>query len=163
MEGMEMRKLIVAALMICLALGANTSLANDKIKLGYGGALLGNLASYGLSSYYGMEYAVLKANAAGGLLGRQIEIVREDDGCDPALASSAATKLVGDGLSTIIGHTCSGATRSALSVYNNNVILISASATEVSLTADGANPYFFRTTPRDDAQSTLEVQLLKKM
>ncbi|MGL4209805.1 MAG: branched-chain amino acid ABC transporter substrate-binding protein, partial [Candidatus Adiutrix sp.] len=48
-------------------------------------------------------------------------------------------------------------------VYNNNVILISASATEVSLTADGANPYFFRTTPRDDAQSTLEVQLLKKM
>ncbi len=160
-----MRRFLVALMATVMVLGAAALGAQENkepLKIGFGGALLGNLASYGLSGFYGMEYAVLKANAAGGVLGRQIEIVKEDDGCDPALASTAATKLMGGGLTVGIGHTCSGATRSALSVYGNKVLLISPSATEVSLTTDGANPYFFRTTPRDDAQSSLQIKLLKK-
>ena len=159
-----MRKLAVLVLAMMMAMGSSLLWAQDDketIKIGFGGALLGNLASYGLSGFYGAEYAVLKANAEGGLLGKQIEIVREDDGCDPALASSAATKLMGSGLTVVIGHTCSGATRSALSVYGNNVLTISPSATEVSLTEDGQNPFFLRTTPRDDAQSSLWIKLLK--
>ena len=161
-----MRKLVVAALAMVMALGSSLLLAQDEkkepLKIGYGGALLGNLASYGLSSFYGMEYVVLKTNAAGGLLGRQIEVVREDDGCDPAMASSAAAKLAGSGIKVGIGHTCSGATASALSAYNNGVLLISASATEVSLTSTGDNPYFFRTIMRDDAQADLQVEFVKK-
>jgi branched-chain amino acid transport system substrate-binding protein len=159
-----MRKAMTALAATVLALGAGGLMAADQdtIKIGYGGALLGNLASYGLSGFYGLEYAVLQANAKGGVLGKQIEIVKEDDGCDPAMATNAATKLASGGIKVVNGHTCSGATRSALSVYGDNVLLISPSATEVSLTTDGAHPYFFRTTPRDDAQSTLEVQLLKK-
>jgi branched-chain amino acid transport system substrate-binding protein len=159
-----MRKLMVLALTMMMAMGSSLLWAQDNketIKIGFGGALLGNLASYGLSGFYGLEYAVLKANAEGGVLGKQIEIVREDDGCDPALASSAATKLMGSGLKRVLGHTCSGATRSALSVYGADVLTMSSSATEVSLTEDGQNPFFFRTTPRDDAQSSLWVQLLK--
>jgi branched-chain amino acid transport system substrate-binding protein len=151
--------MVMAAMM---ALGSSFALAqDDTVKIGFGGALLGNLASYGLSNFYGVEYAVLKANAEGGLFGKQIEIISEDDGCDPALASSAATKLMGSGLTVVLGHTCSGATRSALSVYGPNVLTMSSSATEVSLTEDGQNPYFFRTTPRDDAQSGLWIKLIK--
>ncbi|MDR1545527.1 MAG: branched-chain amino acid ABC transporter substrate-binding protein [Deltaproteobacteria bacterium] len=133
----------------------------ETLKVGYGGALLGNLATYGLSDLYGLEFAVEQVNAAGGVLGRQIEIVPEDDGCDPALASTASEKLLSRGLKLIFGHTCSGATRSALSVYGNNALVISSSATDVSLTDDGAHPYFFRTTPRDDAQSKLQVELVR--
>jgi len=161
-----MRKFAAVVLTMVMALGSSVLLAqNDKepLKIGFGGALLGNLASYGLSGFYGVEYAVLKANAAGGVLGRQIEILREDDGCDPALASTAATKLAGSGLTIVMGHTCSGATRSALSVYGDTMLVVSPSATEVSLTDDGAHPYFFRTTPRDDAQSSMQIQLLKKL
>ncbi|UQZ89036.1 branched chain amino acid ABC transporter substrate-binding protein [Deltaproteobacteria bacterium Smac51] len=159
-----MRKFAVLVMAMVMAMGSTLLWAQDDketIKIGFGGALLGNLASYGLSGFYGVEYAVLKTNAEGGLLGKQIEIVREDDGCDPALASSAATKLMGSGLTVVVGHTCSGATRSALSVYGDNVLAISPSATEVSLTEDGKSPYFFRTTPRDDAQSSLWIKLLK--
>ncbi|MDR0882494.1 MAG: branched-chain amino acid ABC transporter substrate-binding protein [Candidatus Adiutrix sp.] len=134
----------------------------ETLKIGYGGALLGNLASYGLSGFYGMEYAVLKANAQGGLLGRQVEIIREDDGCDPALASSAAAKLTGSGVKLVLGHTCSGATASALSVYGQNMLLISPSATEISLTEGAGNPYFFRTIMRDDAQADLQIEFVKK-
>ena len=140
----------------------NEASATETIKVGFGGALLGNLASYGLSGLYGLEYVVLKTNASGGLLGRQVEIVTEDDGCKPALASSAAAKLAGDGVTLILGHTCSGATSSALSAYGNKVLLISPSATEVNLTEGGKNPYFFRTIMRDDVQADLQVAFLKK-
>jgi branched-chain amino acid transport system substrate-binding protein len=134
----------------------------EPMKIGYGGALLGNLAAYGLSGFYGLEYAVLKTNAAGGRMGRQIEVTREDDGCDPALAATAATKLAGSGVKVVLGHTCSGATNSALSVYGSNMLLVSPSATEVSLTESGRNPYFFRTIMRDDAQADLQVEFIKK-
>ncbi len=161
-----MRKLAAAALAMVMTLGANFLMAQDgnkdPLKIGYGGALLGNLASYGLSGFYGLEYVVLKANASGGVLGRQVELVKEDDGCDPALASSAATKLSGSGVKLVLGHTCSGATASALSVYGKNMLLISPSATEVSLTESGSNPYFFRTIMRDDAQADLQVEFVKQ-
>jgi branched-chain amino acid transport system substrate-binding protein len=129
-------------------------------KVGFGGALNGNLASYGRSNLFGIEYAINQINAKGGLLGKNVELVMQDDSCDPALASSAANKLKSEGLTLILGHTCSGATRSALSVYSNSAIVISSSATENSLTFDGQNPYFFRTTPYDSAQSKLQVDLL---
>jgi branched-chain amino acid transport system substrate-binding protein len=136
--------------------------AATPITIGYGGALLGDLAAYGKSGFYGLEYAVLKTNAAGGLTGRQIEIIQEDDGCDPALAATAATKLSGSGVKVVLGHTCSGATNSALSVYGSNMLLVSPSATEVSLTESGRNPYFFRTIMRDDAQADLMVEFVQK-
>jgi branched-chain amino acid transport system substrate-binding protein len=156
-----MRKLLILALSLCLGLASTAASAQDTIKLGFGGALLGNLATYGLSNLYGLEYAVNAQNAKGGLLGKKLEIVSEDDACDPALASTAAAKLSSAGLNIILGHTCSGATRSALSVYGNKALVLSSSATEVSLTDDGEHPFFFRTTPRDDAQSSLQVKLLR--
>ncbi|MDR2935134.1 MAG: branched-chain amino acid ABC transporter substrate-binding protein [Candidatus Adiutrix sp.] len=159
-----MRKITLAILALALLVSGPLSAQNnpEPFKIGYGGALLGNLASYGLSGFYGLEYAVLKTNAAGGLTGRQIEVIKEDDGCDPALASTAATKLAGGGVKVVLGHTCSGATNSALSVYGSNMLLISPSATEVGLTESGRNPYFFRTIMRDDVQADLQVEFVKK-
>ncbi|MDR2444301.1 MAG: branched-chain amino acid ABC transporter substrate-binding protein [Deltaproteobacteria bacterium] len=136
--------------------------ADETLKLGFGGALLGNNASYGLSNLYGIEYAIGKINAKGGVLGRQVELVQEDDGCDPEKGSTAATKLTSLGLNLVLGHTCSGATHSALSVYGDSALVISSSATEVSLTESGDNPYFFRTTPRDDAQVPAQVDYIVK-
>ena len=161
-----MRKTILAALALALTFSisglASAQKNQEPFRMGYGGALLGDLAAYGKSGFYGLEYAVLKTNAAGGLAGRQIEIIQEDDGCDPALAATAATKLAGSGVKVVLGHTCSGATNSALSVYGSNMLLVSPSATEVSLTESGRNPYFFRTIMRDDAQADLQVEFIKK-
>ncbi|MDR3203427.1 MAG: branched-chain amino acid ABC transporter substrate-binding protein [Deltaproteobacteria bacterium] len=125
----------------------------ETFKIGFGGAILGDSSAYGLSSLYGLEVAVHHINAVGGLLGQQVEIVQENDGCDPSLASFASTKLIGQNLKVIFGHSCSGATRNALNVYGNKAVVISASSTENSLTEDGKHPYFFRTTPRDAAQA----------
>lgn len=97
-----------------------------------------------------------KANAAGGVLGRQIELVIEDDQCKEEIASNTAAKEVGEGVVAVIGHICSGATESALSIYKDSeVVTISPSATKTSLTLSGAYPNFLRTIAHDDAQGQL--------
>ncbi|MDR1578313.1 MAG: branched-chain amino acid ABC transporter substrate-binding protein [Deltaproteobacteria bacterium] len=134
----------------------------NKLLIGFGGALLGNLASYGQSNFYGLEYAVLQANSNGGILGRTVEIVPVDDSCNPTLALTAANKLLGKGIKIVLGHTCSTATRSALDVYGDKALVISGSSTENSLTESGKYPYFFRATPRDDIQIKLWLDLITK-
>ncbi|MDR2199358.1 MAG: branched-chain amino acid ABC transporter substrate-binding protein [Deltaproteobacteria bacterium] len=154
---------VLAALCISVLSSGALEAQEETLKIGFGGALQGNLATYGRSNLFGIEYAVNLINAKGGLLGKQVELVKEDDSCDPSLATSAANKLKSAGLTLILGHTCSGATRSALSVYANSAIVISSSATENSLTFDGLNPYFFRTTPYDSTQSKLQTDLILRL
>jgi branched-chain amino acid transport system substrate-binding protein len=156
--------LAIAATLVALAHIPATLLAaeEEKFRLGFGGALLGNLATYGLSNYYGLEYAVSKANMEGGVKGRLVEIVAEDDSCNPSQAKAAASRLKKSGVKFVMGHTCSGATRAALGVYGDDVLVISSSATDNALTDNGQNKYFFRSTPRGDAQTRLQMALIKK-
>ena len=80
------------------------------IKIGVAGAHSGDLASYGLPTVNAAELVANQINENGGLLGRQIELVVEDDQCQPEVATNTAAKLVGDGVVAVIGHICSGAT-----------------------------------------------------
>jgi branched-chain amino acid transport system substrate-binding protein len=132
--------------------------APETIKIGVGGVHSGDLASYGLPTVNAAELVVAKVNAAGGVLGKQIELVIEDDGCAPDVASSTATKLVSEGVVAVIGHICSGATATALPIYEESgIVAISPSATNPGL-AD--SPNFFRTIAPDDAQGQLQADFL---
>ncbi len=92
------------------------------------------------------------------MLGKQVELVVEDDACKPEIATNTATKLVSEGVKLVIGHTCSGATKSTLGIYKDaGVIVMSASATNPELTQSGAYPNFYRTIAADDAQARLMV------
>ena len=128
------------------------------IKIGVGGAHTGDLASYGIPTVKAAELVVAEVNAAGGLLGRQIELVVEDDVCKEELASNVASKLVGEGVVAVIGHICSGATESALSIYKDSeIVTVSPSATKVELTLSGNYPNFFRSIAHDEMQAALNV------
>ncbi len=130
----------------------------ESIKIGVGGAHSGDLASYGIPTVRAAELVVEEINANGGVLGRQVELFVEDDECDPGKATNTAAKLVGDGVVAVIGHICSGATKSALGVYvDENVITISPSATNPPLTKSGDYPNFLRTIAPDDAQAEVAV------
>ena len=85
-----------ATLFLCLTL-SGLGLA-DTIKLGVAGAHSGDLASYGIPTIKAAELVVKKVNAAGGVLGKQVELVIEDDACKAELATNAATKLAGSGV-----------------------------------------------------------------
>jgi len=132
--------------------------AAETIRIGIAGSHSGDLASYGLPTVKAAQLVVKDFNAKGGLLGRKVELVIEDEACKPELATNAATKLVSGKVVAVIGHICSGATKAALRTYKDaNIITISPSATNPELTQSGQYPNFFRTIAPDDAQAKLVV------
>ncbi|BCS90151.1 branched-chain amino acid ABC transporter substrate-binding protein [Pseudodesulfovibrio sediminis] len=135
-----------------------------KLVLGVAGAHSGDLASYGLPSVNAAKLVAAKINAAGGVNGMMVEVVAQDDQCKPELATNAATKMVSDDVKIVLGHICSGATKSALPIYlDGKIVVMSPSATNPPLTQSGEYPNFFRTIAPDDAQALLEVEFAKKL
>jgi len=133
--------------------------AADTIKLGVAGAHSGDLASYGLPTVKAAELVVKKINASGGILGKQVVLLVEDDVCKPEVAGNTATKLVSDGADIVLGHICSGATKAALGFYKDaNIVVMSPSATTPDLTLDGQYPNFFRTIAHDAVQAHVQVK-----
>lgn len=155
----QIKKKILATA-VCLSFGLPTlvSAADDTIKFGVAGAHSGDLASYGLPTVNAAKIVVDKINAAGGIHGKKIELLIEDDGCKPELATNTATKLVSSGAQVVLGHICSGATKAALPIYKNaNILVMSPSATSDELTFSGEYPGFFRTIAPNAAQSPAMV------
>lgn len=153
---MKMRKKLMAGVLglgLCVSLSAS-AMAGDTIKFGIIGAHSGNLASYGLPSINAAKLVIDKANAAGGINGKQIELLIEDDECAPEKAPIAASKLVSDGVEVVLGGICSGATLAAMPIFNDaGVLTISPSATNDKLTVTGDYPNFFRTIAPNFAQA----------
>ena len=153
------KKLLVAAVSLGFAMAVPvTGMAGDTIKLGVAGAQSGDLASYGLPTVKAAELVVAQYNAKGGINGKKVELLIEDDVCKPEVATNTATKLVTDGVDVVLGHICSGATKAALPIYKEaGVVVMSPSATNPGLTQSGDYPNFFRTIASDDAQAKTEV------
>lgn len=136
--------------------------AADTLKIGVPGAHSGDLASYGLPSLNAARIVVDEFNAKGGVLGKQVEIIAQDDQCKPEMGTNAATKLLSEGVVAIMGSICSGATKAALPIYNDaKIVSISPSATTPDLTKNGENPYFFRTIASDDVSGHLAASFLQ--
>ena len=159
-------KLFIASVvgMFMIATMAGIGLAADTIKLGVAGPHSGDLASYGIPTVKAAELVVKEVNAKGGVLGKKVELLVEDDVCKPEVATNTATKLVGEGVHAVLGHICSGATRAAMGIYKDSkIIAMSPSATNPALTQSGDYPNFYRTIASDDAQAQLEVDFALKV
>lgn len=155
---MRTNPLVTAAAVALVTMLPIAGLAGDTIKIGVAGAHSGDLASYGLPTVNAAKLVVDELNAKGGVNGKKVELLIEDDACKPEIATNSATKLVSQGVDAVIGHICSGATKSALPIYKAaGVILISPSATNPELTQSGDYPNFFRTIASDDMQAKAEV------
>src|SRR5882757_2013440 len=118
---MDMRRsLLGAATLLTVALATSSAMAQtpgvtaDIIKIGTFGALTGPGYLYGKLPMNGVEVVFDEINAAGGIHGRKLQLVREDDRCDPAAAIAAIQKLVHqDQTFALIGGGCSNATFAA--------------------------------------------------
>jgi branched-chain amino acid transport system substrate-binding protein len=143
-----MRRLVgVLAIMLAAALGGP---ARADILIGMAGPITGSLGWYGEQLERGAAQAVADLNAAGGVLGQQVELIVADDYCDPEQAVAAANKLVSDGVVFVVGHFCSGASIPASEVYAAaGVLMISPSSTNPMLT-ELSRANVFRVTHRDD-------------
>lgn len=132
------------------------AMAAETIKIGAQGAHSGDLASYGVPSLNAVKIVVDEINAKGGINGKMVEIIAQDDQCKPEMGTSAATKIISDGAMAVVGPICSGATTAALPLFQNaEIIAISPTATTPNLTEQGKYPLFFRTVAKDNAQAKL--------
>lgn len=153
-----MKRILLVCFAACAALVACSKDGGNVIRIGVAGAHSGDLASYGLPSVKAAELVVKDYNDRGGLLGKKIQLVIEDDQCKPEVATNTATKLVSSNVVAVMGHICSGATKSALGIYKDlDLVCISPSATTPELTQSGEYPNFFRTIAPDDAQAAMAV------
>ncbi len=153
---------IVASLFTGCASKATTSSKNDAstIKVGLDYELSGKVATYGQGLTEGIELAVKEINDKGGVLGKQIELVKVDNKSDNTEAANAAMKLATvDKVVAILGAATSGNTKSAAPVAGQNKVpLISASATADDVTVDSngkVREYMFRTSFSDSFQGVI--------
>lgn len=106
---------VVLAVTGALPASAQTpGVTKDSIKIGTFGALTGPGYLYGKLPMNGVEVVFDEVNAAGGINGRKLQLVREDDRCEPAAAIAAVQKLMHqDQVFAMIGGGCSNATFAA--------------------------------------------------
>ncbi|MDS1141600.1 branched-chain amino acid ABC transporter substrate-binding protein [Pusillimonas sp. SM2304] len=137
------------------------ALAADTIKIAVAGPFTGALTQYGTMVKEGVDTAIEQINAAGGVLGKQLEAVSVDDGCEPKQGPVVANRVVNDKIHYVVGHVCSGATIAATDIYNNEgVVMVTPSATSPAVT-DGKNyDMIFRTIGRDDQQGPAAAKFI---
>lgn len=125
----------------------------DVIKVAVAGPQTGQYASLGTQMTTGGETAVADINAAGGVLGKQLELQVGDDACDPKQAVAIANQMAGDNVALVAGHFCSGSSIPASNVYaESNLVMISPASTNPALTDKRAGPNIYRVCGRDDKQ-----------
>ena len=146
-----MKKKIIAGLIASimstsLLIGCGSSSSkNEVIKIGGIGPLTGSASTYGNSAKEGASLLIKEINDAGGINGKQIEFIFEDDGATPDGAMQAFNKLVDkDGVAAILGGVTSGATLAiAKNSTERQIPMITPTGTEPSITNEGGE-YMFR-------------------
>lgn len=124
----------------------------EPVRIGFIGELTGNSADLGEAGRNGALLAVETINQAGGIAGRQVELLTRDTGSTPEAAKAAASELLGKGVVAVIGPMTSGMAKAILPAHDAaRIVLVSPTAT--AMTLHGQDDYLFRInwTTRDNA------------
>lgn len=132
----------------------------DTIKIGANLELSGGVASFGSSISKGIDLAVEEINKAGGVDGKEIEIIKVDNKSEGSEATSGAIRLTSkEKVTAIIGAATSGNTVAQAQIANKSkTILLTPSGTSPNVTVnkDGSvNEFAFRTSFIDPFQGTV--------
>jgi len=132
--------------------GGSADSGTGEIVIGEYGSLTGAQATFGTSTHNGIMLAVGEINAAGGVNGRMLKVLTEDDQSKPDEAASAVTKLISqNGVVAVLGEVASSNSLAAAPIcQNNKVPMITPSSTNVTVTQKG--DYIFRMCFLDDYQ-----------
>ena len=141
---------------LALACLAGSSLAqNQPIRIGVVTPLSGTYAGIGQQVKWGLDLAARQINAAGGVAGRPLELIYEDEEANPAVAVQKAEKLFQvNKVDFLTGTVNSGSTLAVgqLAERNNRLIATTVSFAD-SITGDKCSPNVFRVNARAGMQS----------
>ena len=140
---------MLAALVTGCGSSTTSKPADSKvIKIGGNYELTGGIANFGTQTSNGIKLAFKEANAAGGVLGRQITLILADNKSEPAEAANAITKLITqDKVVTVLGPVSSSNVLATLQIAEDHKIpVLTATATNPKVTVDNGKvrPYVFR-------------------
>jgi branched-chain amino acid transport system substrate-binding protein len=130
---------VLSALALVSCTGAKSDPNSHEIVIGEFGSLTGTTATFGISTKNGIDMAVEDINNAGGLLGKKVRVIVEDDQGKPEEAQTVVTKLITkDQVAAVLGEVASSRTMAAAPVAQQNGIpLISPSSTNPKVTEIG--------------------------
>ena len=142
-------------------LAASCAKKAETIKIGEYASLTGKEATYGQASHKGAVLAVEEINAAGGVLGKQLELITEDDQSKSGEAATVVKKLISrDKVIAVVGEVASSRSLEAAPICQNaKVPMISPSSTAPEVTSTG--DYIFRVCYIDPFQGTVMAKFAK--
>jgi len=138
--------LVVVSILAGLFAGCGQQGSGEgTIRLGHFASMTGDTASFGQSTDQGIRLAIDEINSSGGVLGRKLELVTEDDRSITEEARSAAQKLIQrDGVVALLGEVASSRSMAAApEAQRAGVPMVSPASTNVKVTEIG--DYVFRT------------------
>ena len=160
---MQMKKIVLAISSVLL--GSSIAIAADgPIKIGVVTPLSGTYTPIGQQVKMGLELATKEVNAAGGIMGRKVELIFEDEDANPAVATQKAEKLFQvSNVDFLTGTVNSGSTLAVgqLAERNNKLIATTVSFAD-SITSDKCSPNVFRVNARAGMQSAALAAWLAK-
>ncbi len=130
----------------------------DKVRIGVFMSLTGSTANFGISSVNGIKMAADEVNAAGGINGKQIELLVQDDRSDASEAATIVTKFVTqDQVHGILGEVASSRSIAAAPIAQNAKIpMLTPSSTNPEVTKKG--DFIFRSCFIDPVQGAAIAQ-----
>lgn len=140
--------------------GSSGSSSVGTIKIGVLGPLSGSYASAGTDIVNAAKLAAKNINSKGGVLGKHLQIIAQDDACDAQTGVQAAQKLVTQGVVAVAGGYCSGAALPESGVlHRHNIPFVLDASTNPQLTEQGYKDVF-RVIGRDDEQGPFAAKFM---
>src|SRR5258706_4727299 len=149
---------------IVLAAGVTTAAAQESIKVGVIQPLTGAFAASGNYVANGAKIAADEINAKGGVLGKKLELVIDDNKSNPTEAAAVAEKLiVRDKVPVIMGAWGSGFTLAIMpKLMEYKVPMLVETSSAGKITTSG-NPYIFRISPPSAVEAVAFAQVSGKL
>jgi branched-chain amino acid transport system substrate-binding protein len=134
----------------------------ETIKVGEFASLTGKEATYGQAAHRGTVLAIEEVNASGGVLGRKLELVAEDNQSKAGESATIAKKLISrDKVIAVLGEIVSSRSLEAAPICQNAKIpMISPGSSAAELTAKGN--YIFRACFIDPFEGTVMAKFAKQ-
>jgi branched-chain amino acid transport system substrate-binding protein len=144
------------------AAGGAAGAPAETIKIGEFASLTGKDATFGISSHEGTLMAIEEINAAGGVLGKKLELLTEDNQCKAGETATVVNKLIArDNVVAMLGEVASSRSLEAAPICQANKIpMISPSSTNPKVTETG--DYVFRVCFIDPFQGTVMANFATK-
>lgn len=160
--------ILAAVALTTAACGSSGSSGGSSGNQGGQGAILigvpvpvsGEYASAGTDILHGAQLAAKDINASGGVDGKKIQIVSQDDACQASTGSQAAQKLISQGIVAAAGGYCSTAAFPELQAFHRmGIPYVMDASTNPQLTEQHFAEAF-RTIGRDDEQGPIAASFI---